>query len=103
MRDILIIFCVLLVVLIIISTLGGSIRPDVQKFTNDTMPALPAMPTMSVEAEQPALKAIIDDAMPSMQQTMQSMQQSMQQTTEQFVENTAAVSGYDGADSFAAI
>jgi hypothetical protein len=81
MREILIIFCVLLLLLIIISTLGGSIQPE--KFQS-------ALPT--VVAPTPAYA-----------QTHNQVQSEQPHKTEKFQveEKETEITGFDDGESFA--
>jgi len=110
MKDILIIFCILLLVLLVISTLGGSVRPAKEAFVaNEAVPkfadaqqyfeAIKAankkeqftFDTMEVTQEVPALDQPYDLG----NNTDVLLGQ------ENFVERSETVAGYDNAETFA--
>ena len=94
MKDILIIFCVLLVVLLVISTLGGSIRPA----ADEPAARPPVFPT--------TLKTVqhyTDDAAvpPAELPTQQEQPTTISQFTNDSAASPAVPDGFDNGDSFA--
>ena len=98
MKDILIVFCVLLVLLIIITALGGSIRPSQEGFTYNYNKVL-------AESESPSFDAFTQLPRKSVV-AEESMKDTFMNSPQSVVEEQPAdgqIIGYDSADSFASI
>lgn len=92
MRDILIVFCILLVLLIVISTLGGSIRP--------TTPAPEPVNKVPEEWMNSRIQRFTND-MPMPMRVAPSASNVKEETNELFTEKSNTVVGFDGSDAFA--
>lgn len=102
MRDILIIFCVLLVLLIIISTLGGSIRPLQEPFRAPMGPEWFMNPAdiQQLESNSSSTTAVMQEQPTSIPQSQRATIASV--SSEAFVNSAGTTpSGFDGADAFA--
>lgn len=108
MKDILIIFCILLLVLLVISTLGGSVRPSKEAFVaNEVVPKFAdaqqyfdaiknkkekfTFDTMEVTQEVPTLDLPYD----------MSNNADVLTSQENFAERSETVAGFDNAETFA--
>ena len=91
MKDILIIFCVLLVLLLIISTLGGSVRLPV---TESYVEAMPADALKLVHQEQPTMDHFKNARVPP-----HVKQETHAESRAHFTNSTAAAGGPDGFDN----
>lgn len=97
MKDILIIFCVLLLVLLVLSALGGSVRPAKESFPDMVLPnwEMALQQAQNPEKEKFTFESIATEE-PERVDVVQDTEH-----YEEVVDNSVGIAAFDNVDTFA--